>query len=482
MADFTIYSPGTSGPRGKGWITEPRPPTSADGLDGDWFINNLDPTALVLYGPKAAGAWPAGNVLSSGGGPWVFDVKAYGAVGDGVTDDTAAIRATINAAVAYAQSSSQHYAEVKLSNATYLLSSAPVKGGTTKGNAVLPLPVIAPTASKVTLKLTGVGKASALPHWQQTSPQVSGTVLRCTTQELAIDATYGELSVIGGPTPQQGYALGSTTLFNNMMLVVDRVQIQTKHDHTAGYTCGIDLRGMAEMHIMDASAQTDATPPTIVFPGGAGWEFGLAAPFPANNAFCKIDSWSCEGFTYGCWLSEHVMADVISCVYCYNGVTFIGSYEGSGGVQHTCHVAYACIEACTNAMSVTQVARLQVDQLDVENISAMHVFDPGGTSVGYVGLAGIIPDVLVTAGSKIEVKYLDRAPGAFAAPAMPASGAAFRSTAWRDAAVTITGGTVTAITVDGQVTGLTSGTVIVPSGRTIAVTYSSAPAWTWMMM
>jgi hypothetical protein len=46
-------------------------------------------------------------------------------------------------------------------------------------------------------------------------------------------------------------------------------------------------------------------------------------------------------------------------------------------------------------------------------------------------------------------------------------------------AVTITGGTVTVISVNGTATGLTSGTVVVPVAGTIAITYSVAPTWTW---
>jgi hypothetical protein len=43
--------------------------------------------------------------------------------------------------------------------------------------------------------------------------------------------------------------------------------------------------------------------------------------------------------------------------------------------------------------------------------------------------------------------------------------------------VTITGGTVTVITVSGVVTGLTTGTFTIPPGGTIAVTYSVAPTF-----
>ena len=44
--------------------------------------------------------------------------------------------------------------------------------------------------------------------------------------------------------------------------------------------------------------------------------------------------------------------------------------------------------------------------------------------------------------------------------------------------VTITGGTVTAIAVNGVSTGLTTGTFTVPAGGSITVTYSVAPTFT----
>jgi hypothetical protein len=361
----------------------------------------------------------------------------------------------------------------------YLLSSAPVKGGSTHGNAQLPLPVIAPTANKVTLRLKGAGSA-ALPHWQQANSQVNGTMLLSTYQE-AMDGTNGECSVIGGPTPQLGYGT-SAQLFNNMLVIVDGVSIRTKHDHTAGYISGFDFRGMAEAWMVQGLVTVDQGPPTITFPTGAGWEFGLAMPVPGNNALCRIDQFSCEGFTYGVWVSEHTVAQQIQTVYCYDGITVIGSYEGSGAEQHTLHINYACVEACTNALFCTTGARLQVDQLDVENISQMHVKTADNTAVGYVGLGGIISSIQVTDPTGLRVIYIDRPPGAFNAPSIPASGSSFQSPAWRDAAVTITGGTVTGIAVDGVTLGVTSGTVFVPSGKHITLTYSVAPSWSWILL
>lgn len=65
-------------------------------------------------------------------------------------------------------------------------------------------------------------------------------------------------------------------------------------------------------------------------------------------------------------------------------------------------------------------------------------------------------------------------------PSVPASTvSATNSNAW-GVAVTITGGTLTSVVVNGTQVGTTAGTYPVPAGQTISVTYSVAPTWAWV--
>ena len=76
-------------------------------------------------------------------------------------------------------------------------------------------------------------------------------------------------------------------------------------------------------------------------------------------------------------------------------------------------------------------------------------------------------------------------PGAWSgAPAVPASTTAQQNTSWRDAVVVVTGGTVSAVSVDGVAQGYaaTGFTVIVPAGKNITLTYSVAPSWKWTLL
>lgn len=69
--------------------------------------------------------------------------------------------------------------------------------------------------------------------------------------------------------------------------------------------------------------------------------------------------------------------------------------------------------------------------------------------------------------------------GLLTAPTMPTSGTAYTNNFGVTARVFVSGGTVTAIALNGTDTGITSGQIILGPGETIALTYSATPTWTW---
>jgi hypothetical protein len=69
--------------------------------------------------------------------------------------------------------------------------------------------------------------------------------------------------------------------------------------------------------------------------------------------------------------------------------------------------------------------------------------------------------------------------GSFTPPIVLASGVTTTNTFGYPCQVNIAGGIVTAITVSGTATGLTSGSFVLMPGQTISWTGSSAPTWTW---
>lgn len=65
------------------------------------------------------------------------------------------------------------------------------------------------------------------------------------------------------------------------------------------------------------------------------------------------------------------------------------------------------------------------------------------------------------------------------APSIPASTTPVTNTLGQTAMVTIAGGTITNVSVNGATVGTTAGTYPVPANQTISITYSAAPTWTW---
>lgn len=321
-----------------------------------------------------------------------------------------------------------------------------------------------------------------MPTWTQTVPQRTGAVLRSNVTTGTNHGTYGEASMLGGPTPQQGYG-SSTSVFNNVQVVIDGIEVLVPNTVRGADVCGVDLRGCAEANIWSLAVLVDKPPTTITVGQGSGWAFGCALPNPANNAKNNVYSYSCEGFTYGLWATEHLAAVNVICVYCYTGILLIGSFEGSSGAQHVAWIGNACVEACTNGVQFVQGGKAVIDVLTVEGgfAGGQHVADTNGTARGYVGLGGIINTIQVSDPCGVEVKYIDGKSGPAGPPAVPASGAALRNPYWRDATVYVSGGTVSAIAVGGTSLGVTSGQVRVPSGQKITLTYSVAPSWVWVL-
>lgn len=93
--------------------------------------------------------------------------------------------------------------------------------------------------------------------------------------------------------------------------------------------------------------------------------------------------------------------------------------------------------------------------------------------------------VLLTAGKRTDAAAtngagLDQGNG-FNTPAVPASNTPVTNTSPLPATVVISAGTLTNVLVNGVSVGTGDGTYTVPSGATIAITYSVAPTWTWTL-
>lgn len=420
----------------------------------------------------------------------------FGATRDGVHDDTAGIIAAINAVVALAQADGSNYGEVWFGSGAgvYAVNGALQQGGATLGNAQIPLPVIPSTGEKFILVLRGVSDPNGFPHWQQLVQQNAGSVI-VTNLNANFDATFGSPSCIGGPTAQQ---MGSTDGgFSNMLIVIDGITVQSPLNPKG---VAVDLQACAQADVPHLACNGSIVPglgggTAVTMPTNPG--VALRMPQVGNNDYARIGSLGVEGYGIGLIVGEHTSADRVAIIYSAIGVNFQAAQNDA------CRINYLSTEGCANHLSTNGAAvgghqRCQIDigTWDCEDYGAgaginlqtlHHVDDPANLLTGEINFrtnatttTGPGTNPTVSGGANAHIFNGYQSTGHQAPPAVPATAVALVNPFWRDAAVTVSGGTVTVISVDGTATGVTSGTVIVPAGKSITLTYSVAPTWNWV--
>lgn len=76
MTTVIISPTGLQGPPGNGWLHGTGAPSDSIGFDGDFYVDETDPNAIVYYGPKTAGTWVGHGPYGFGAGGGVASVTA----------------------------------------------------------------------------------------------------------------------------------------------------------------------------------------------------------------------------------------------------------------------------------------------------------------------------------------------------------------------------------------------------------------------
>jgi hypothetical protein len=441
-----------------------------------------------------------------------------------VTDDTAQFIAAINAAVTYAEANGGlGVVSVQPPPVYYAINGALVNSGTVgtaKGNAQIPLPVVAAGGNKIKLVIRGLGgPGQAWPLWTQTAtpwggvPLVSNGVFANGSAQVSSLNSFGDAVVIGGPNPVNGYGT-SAALYNNMTVALEGITVVTALDSPsspAGLGYGaVDLSGTSQAQLSDFACGANTTYDNVwsahTNPGGGNLSKGVIMPTPGNNDMNVLRNVTVYGgYNYGILLTEHCVADALRVLYCWAGLCPVGTFNGSGGAQHAIKILQASLEGTSvQVYSFGTASNLyfDVDQLDWEGTTFAFYDNNSGTTTaaltGTIRVAGYTPSGVNVLGSgytgpsqfpAMKLYFTSTTPGWQTPPSVPLTTVALINPFWQDAYVYLTSGgaAVTVIAVNGTATGLTLGTsgttgpVFVPAGGTITLTYGgAAPTWKWV--
>lgn len=341
------------------------------------------------------------------------------------TDNTSAIQAATDAAEAYLAAGNS-YAQVYTPPKPHMIAGP--LNNTRSGNGQIVFGVYPVAGRKPILEFRGeTDGAAAVRHWQQTVPQTSGScwvsagVYASTSAQITNINNDGNPGVLSGP--QEGWGYGQAALFSNIMPVLRNMTILTTHS-SFGLTYGAaNFYGCANAHVENvgigtlgtvASPSTDYTSPGVF---GTGLSVGLLLPAPGNNDNVIAKNVSVGGgYTYAMFVTEHAMVDRYMALYCWAGITAVGTYAGSVGSVHAIKVLNASIEACTNELHIMGAGSagigpiIDIDQLSTEsgapNISGSSA-GAMAAARGIVRLTGLFTESGVTTDNACGIKLIN---------------------------------------------------------------------------
>lgn len=219
------------------------------------------------------------NVQTWGG--IIYNVKAYGAKGDGKTDDTDAINRTIEEAVS------------KGGGTVYFPEGHYIVAGDLKNpdiqNAQIPIPQVDINDKQIYLKLQGGGTVRAYEQYSSDEITTSGAII----ESRLTNITGHFPSIIGGPRPDKP--------FTNVTIYVENLTIRANNDPQM---TALQLHGTVNAIIENVTCDVNAK--TIDIKEPTNWRArGLMLPRWGNDGAVSVKQFYVVGYYVGIHLCEH---------------------------------------------------------------------------------------------------------------------------------------------------------------------------------
>ncbi len=259
-------------------------------------------------------------------------------------------------------------------------------------NSQIVIPYTIPFASdKVVIEIFGPYSDGFFPTIGQTAPQSGGLVFLSTLVGQSHSNTYGNPSMIGGPTLTAS-TQPTYTYYSNVFLRLQNVRFRCPSNPTLA---AVNLNGVQQVALRGVMADTTdayaniATVPTN--PTG----LGIMMPYVNNNDRCYIDECSAYGYYGGIGIGEHTSGTNLTAAKCNAGLFMLNKTMGHGAL-----LGYVSVESnpyCLAGIDVVsgveslpaQIAPLVIQMLDIENATGAfgpvdHVLDANNAFYGFI--------------------------------------------------------------------------------------------------
>jgi hypothetical protein len=296
----------------------------------------------------------------------VYNVEDYGAVHDGVTDDTSAIQDAINACFV------AKGGVVYLPNGVYLIAGAlQTNVGGLNPNSQLYIPdSTLDSADKVCIEILGETFAHnfVCSSIGDLDPVMNGVVLKSTiTGANMFSAVFGG---IGATANSMNY---TDVKISNLVILVN-------HHNTNGATLsGINFLNIAMSYSKNIFIGVNKKYGSTVKP--AVHHFGFATAPVGCNIFIGVDYISCYNFYYGFIFGECVLANNIRANGCYIGFMGLYNYYPSHLISPAIHwCAYALAGQLETIKYAKAAGAFIIENLSIEwnNLTSGKWYDPVG--------------------------------------------------------------------------------------------------------
>lgn len=229
----------------------------------------------------------------------IYNVKDYGAVGDGITDDTAAIQSAIDDCYNHGGG------EVYFPSATYALDTVSTRNDVT---AHLFIPMENVLEKRRTIRLTGETSVMYPSFYIQFGgyaahkPGFIGSTLKSTY--IPSDSVISDPIAVIASAPATNF-----TGCNFTRLQIEHLNIATSIDSTENYpkVSGINASNIASVSIKDVTVGTDSKCTTLVAPPDGHVSYGIGMPKRLCDPNQLVEEVCIAGgYKYGLISTEHV--------------------------------------------------------------------------------------------------------------------------------------------------------------------------------